>query len=130
MAKVKFNAPDCIKHEEARRFVKDMVKYLNDQESIGPKDIPNLHRMATSFDMYLTAREWLTENSPIVINKKGEPVKHPYVNIEREAWNQFSATADKYGLTIKSRAQINAHGPKEEKTNTPMDDYFAQKRKL
>lgn len=127
MAKVKFAAPSCIRHEEAKRFVRDMVKYLNDMDAIGPKDIPCLHRMATSFDMYLTAREWLTENDPIVINKKGEPVKHPYWNIEREAWNQFAMMADKYGLTIKSRSQINAHRPQEKKENTPMDEYFASK---
>ncbi len=129
MKKVKFAPPDCIKNEVARKFIRDVVKYLNDQNAIGPKDIPNLHRMATSFDMYLSARAWLSEHSPVVINAKGEPVKHPYVNIEREAWNQFAATADKYGLTLKSRAQIDSHSPKEKQEETPLDRYFGEKCK-
>ena len=107
-SKVKFAPPDCIKNEVARKFIRDVVKYLNDQNAIGPKDIPNLHRMA---------------------NKKGEPVKHPYVNIEREAWNQFAATADKYGLTLKSRAQIDSHAPKEKQEETPLDRYYGEKCK-
>ena len=121
MKKVKFAPPDCIKNEVARKFIRDVVKYLNDQNAIGPKDIP--------FDMYLSARAWLSEHSPVVINAKGEPVKHPYVNIEREAWNQFAATADKYGLTLKSRAQIDSHSPKEKQEETPLDRYFGEKCK-
>lgn len=128
-ARVKFAPPVSIKNEEARQFIKDAVKYLNDHNAIGPKDIPNLHRMATSYDMYLSADAWLSENQPFYINKKGEPVKHPYVNIGREAWNQYAATADKYGLTPKSRAQIDSHAPKEKQEETPLDRYFGDKCK-
>ncbi len=127
MKGVKFKVPGSVKHEETKRFMRDVVKKLNQEEAIDSTDIPNLHRMATSYDLYLTACEWLSENGPITVNKKGEQVKHPYVNISRESWNQFLELAKQYGLTIKSKAQIKAHAPVEKKDDTPLDEYMREK---
>lgn len=92
MKGVKFKVPGSVKHEETKRFMRDVVKKLNQEEAIDSTDIPNLHRMATSYDLYLTACEWLSENGPITENKKGEQVKHPYVNISPGIVESVSGT--------------------------------------
>lgn len=106
----------------------DLVRKLNDENKIGVADIPNLHRLATSFDQYLTAINWLSDHSMITINKKGEDVKHPYVNIAREAWAQYLDVAKQYGLTIKSKAQIDSHKSNDGVPDTPLDEYIREKR--
>lgn len=128
MKKARFNIPDSVKHPETKRYIRDLVRKLNDEGKIDVPDIPNLHRLATSFDQYLTAIYWLSEHSMITVNKKGEEVKHPYVNIARESWNQFLEVAKQYGLTIKSRAQINSHTPDAKTPDTPLDEYIREKR--
>lgn len=127
MGSVRFKIPDSIKHTETRRYIRDLIRKLNDEDKLDVSDIPNLHRLATSFDQYLTAIEWLSNNSMIVENKKGEPVKHPYANIAREAWAQYLDIAKQYGLTIKSKAQINSHVSSSKTPDTPLDAYIREK---
>ena len=67
-------------------------------------------------------------HSMITTNKKGEEVKHPYVNIAREAWAQYLDVAKQYGLTIKSKAQIDSHKPGDGVPDTPLDEYIREKR--
>ena len=117
-----------IQHDETRRFIRDLVKKLNEEDKIDVSDIPNLHRLATSFDQYLTAINWLSQHSMVTTNKKGEEVKHPYVNIAREAWAQYLDVAKQYGLTIKSKAQIESHKPVEKVPDTPLDEYIRERR--
>lgn len=84
MPKVKFKIPDSIKHDETKRFMRDVVKTLNENNVLNVTDIPNLHRLATSYDLYLTACEWLSDNDPVTVNKKGEYVKHPYLTYSHD----------------------------------------------
>lgn len=128
MGNVRFKIPGSIQHDETKRFIRDLVRKLNDENKIGVSDIPNLHRLATSFDQYLTAINWLSDHSMITTNNKGEEVKHPYVNIAREAWAQYLDVAKQYGLTIKSKAQIDSHKPGDVAPDTPLDEYIREKR--
>lgn len=128
MKKIRFNIPASVKHPETKRYIRDLVRKLSDEDKIDVSDIPNLHRLATSFDQYLTAIEWLSENSMVVENIKGEPVKHPYANIAREAWAQYLDIAKQYGLTIKSKAQIDSHASGSKTPDTPLDEYIREKR--
>lgn len=127
MGNVIFKIPGSIRHDETKRFIRNLVRKLKDENKIDVSDIPNLHRLATSFDQYLTAIYWLAEHSMITTNKKGEEVKHPYVNIAREAWAQYLDVAKQYGLTIKSKAQIESHKPAENAPDTPLDEYIREK---
>lgn len=107
--------------------MKEIIKKLNEEDKISAADIPQLHRMATSYDMYITSCEWLSDHDPIAINKKGEEVKHPHVNIAREAWNQYLLLAREYGLTAKSKAQINSHAPQKDEDESPIKKLLGAK---
>ncbi len=125
MKTAKFKCPKFIKHRETKQLMSMIVDQLEEKNKISPMDWPQLHRMATSYDTYLDATEWLAENGYTAVNKKGEDVKHPYVNIQRESWDQFLRLAKEYGLTIKSRAQIQAHKPADaDKEISPLDEFL------
>jgi phage terminase small subunit len=67
---------------------------------------------------------YLSENDAVTVNKKGEEVKHPMVNIEKEAWTQFLTVAKEYGLTVRSGVQINSKKPqKPEEDTSPINKW-------
>lgn len=121
MAKLKFKIPDTVKHEEVKVYMRAVVKKLSDDNSLEATDFPQLRRMAKSYDDYLACEDWLSDNEPIMINKKGEEVKHPYVNIQRECWNQFLELAKEYGFTMKSKSGMKSNSAGEEKS--PLDRF-------
>lgn len=112
----KFELPRSIKHEETRELMTKLVKQLNANEMIGVADIPQLHRMATSYDMYLTCVDIISREGPTMRNLKDEVVKRPEMNIMRESWSQYLELAKEYGLTAKSKGQIKALSPDEEES--------------
>ena len=88
--------------------MKELVKELNDSERLTTADIPQLHRMATAYDTYLTCEEVLAREGITMVNLKGETVKLPEVNIQKESWAQYLELAKEYGLTKKSKGQIKS----------------------
>lgn len=111
--KVKFHFPFTIKHEETKDIVNGIISKIKEERDLSYADIPHLHRLATSYDLYLTAIEGLAVDGAITVNKKGEEVKHPYVNIARENWNEFLRITREFGITPKSKSQMGSH--KQEK---------------
>lgn len=106
--KIRFTLPSTIKHAEVKRLMKDLVKELNDSERLTMADVPQLHRMATAYDTYLTCEEVIAEQGITMVNLKGETVKRPEVNIQKESWAQYLELAKEYGLTKKSKGQIKS----------------------
>lgn len=106
--KIRFTLPPTIKHREVKRLMKELVKELNDSERLTTADIPQLHRMATAYDTYLTCEEVLAREGITMVNLKGETVKRPEVNIQKESWAQYLELAKEYGLTKKSKGQIKS----------------------
>lgn len=101
--------PKGIKYDETKFMIGALIDDLEAQKRLSPTCAPFLHRLASSYERYLDAFKWLSSHSAININNKGEEVKHPNVNIEREAYNQFLTIAKEFGFTIKSATQIKAH---------------------
>lgn len=84
-------------------MISSLIKGLGEKGSvIGPMDFPSFHRMATAYDLYLTCTEVIAEKGATMTNLKGEVVKRPEVNIQKENWAQFLEIAKEYGLTAKS----------------------------
>lgn len=127
--KISFKVPDSIKHDEARRLITGLVKQLNEKEMLELSDIPQIHRMATAYDMYLSCVDVISENGMTMENLKSEMVKRPEANLLKESWSQYLELAKEYGLTAKSKGQIKAMngGDNEE---SPLDAYLKGKKEI
>lgn len=127
--KISFKVPDSIKHDEARRLIIGLVKQLNEREMLELSDIPQLHRMATAYDMYLSCVDVISEHGMTMENLKSEMVKRPEANLLKESWSQYLELAKEYGLTAKSKGQIKAMngGDIEE---SPLDVYLKGKKEI
>jgi P27 family predicted phage terminase small subunit len=101
--------PKGLRHIETKYMIEAVLDELEEQKRLSAICAPFLHRLASSYERYLDAFEYLSTHSAIDVNKKGEEVKHPNVNIEREAYSQFLAIAKEFGFTIKSSMQIKSH---------------------
>ena len=125
--KSSFKVPDSIKHDEARKLITGLVKQLNEKEMLELSDIPQLHRMATAYDMYLSCVDVLSQQGLTMKNLKGEMVKRPEANLLKESWSQYLELAKEYGLTAKSKGQIKAMnaGDNEE---SPLETYLKGKK--
>lgn len=125
--KISFKVPDSIEHDEARKLITGLVKQLNEKEMLELSDIPQLHRMATAYDMYLSCVDTLSQEGLTMENLKGEMVKRPEANLLKESWSQYLELAKEYGLTAKSKGQIKAMngGDSEE---SPLDAFLKGKK--
>lgn len=95
--------PRCIKHKQTKEMIAALINGMEERGGkITSMDHPSLHRMATSYDLYLTCTETIAEKGATMVNLKGEVVKRPEVNIQKENWAQFLELAKEYGLTAKS----------------------------
>ncbi|WP_294481867.1 phage terminase small subunit P27 family [uncultured Bacteroides sp.] len=127
--RISFKVPDSIKHDEARRLITGLVKQLNEKEMLELSDIPQIHRMATAYDMYLSCVDKISEKGMTMENLKGEQVKRPEANLLKESWSQYLELAKEYGLTAKSKGQIKAMngGDNDE---SPLDKFLAGRKEL
>ena len=121
---IKFTAPKTIKNKSARKFITDLVAQLNDADALSPADVPQLHRMATAYDMYLECVSVISQKGMTMKNLKGEEVKRPEANLLKESWSQFLELAKEYGLTTKSKGQIKSLKPDSEES--PLDAFLNQ----
>ena len=128
MAKLEFIIPDTIEHDEVRTYMRAVVKNLKAEKCFNATDLPQLRRMATSFDQYLKCEEFITENGSTMTNIKGEEVKHPMFNIMRENWNQFLELSKEYGFTVKSKSKIKGLQNGEE-PESPLDKFQKNRKK-
>lgn len=125
--KITFKMPETVKHEETRQLMKGLLKQLNENDMLSLADLPQLHRMATAYDMYLECVEAISTGGATMKNLKGEIVKRPEANLLRENWSQYLELAKEYGFTAKSKGQLKMMSDSDEKT--PLDAYLEAKRK-
>lgn len=99
----KFRIPKCIKHKQTKEMITALINGMDERGGkISSLDHPSLHRMATSYDLYLTCTDVIAREGATMVNLKGEVVKRPEVNIQKENWAQFLELAKEYGMTAKS----------------------------
>lgn len=125
--KISFKVPDSIEHDEARALIAGLVKQLNARDMLELSDIPQLHRMATAYDMYLSCVDTLSREGLTMENLKGEMVKRPEANLLKESWSQYLELAKEYGLTAKSKGQIKALASGDDE-KSPLDSYLDGKK--
>jgi len=120
MKGVIFKIPKTIKHKDARKIISSFVRDLNNRGVLSEYDIPNLHRMATAYDSYLSCVDTISRDGMTMTNIKGEEVKRPEMNILKESWSQYLDLAKEYGFTMKSKGQIKALSSSDDE-ECPMD---------
>lgn len=123
----KFQIPKSLKHRETVNLMRGIAKKLEEEGRLDIADLPQLHRMATAYDTYLTCFEFVSENGLTMKNNKGETVKRPEANLMRENWTQYLELAKEYGLTTKSRGQIRSLSAGEKDDDSPLDQYIKTK---
>lgn len=125
----KFKMPECIKHQETKDMINSLLRKM---ESNGApaceSDYPQLHRMATSYDLYLTCTDVISEKGPTMTNLKGEVVKRPEANLMKENWSQFLELAKEYGLTAKSGKALKIGD--EDRDDSPLDRFLSGKKEV
>lgn len=126
--KFKYRIPKIIKYKETKDMMRGIVDELTGRDiELSAADVPMLNRLATSYERYWDAVVYLSSNDAVTVNKKGEEVKHPMVNIEKEAWTQFLTVAKEYGLTVASGVKIKAKQPVEkEDADAPIKKFISK----
>ena len=122
---MKFQLPKTLKHKETVNLIRSIVRTLEEKGEIDVTDIPQLHRMATAYDIYLTCVETVAEKGMTMENLKGETVKRPEANLMRESWRQYLDIAREYGFTPRSKKMTG--GVTESKDLTDADVFFMGK---
>ena len=122
---MKFQLPKTLKHKETVNLIRSIVRKLEENGEIDVTDIPQLHRMATAYDIYLTCVETVAEKGMTMENLKGETVKRPEANLMRESWRQYLDIAREYGFTPRSKKMTG--GVTESKDLTDADVFFMGK---
>lgn len=120
--KIKYKTPSTITHKETTLLMNGIVRRIQAERDIREEDIPLLHRMATSYDIYLTCVEVIARLGPTDTNIKGETVKRPEVNIARENWSQYLEIAKEYGFTVRSRKIIR--GTEDTAEPSPLESFL------
>lgn len=120
--KIKFKIPAYITRDEVKIVVEAIVAQVKEERELVATDLPNFHRLASSYNTYLDAESQIFEEGATQTNAKGDVVKHPAVNISREAWNEFLRILRELGITPKSKSQMGSHKP----TQSHDDDELAR----
>lgn len=115
---MKWKISKNVKHREVKLTMRELVKSLDE---INITDIPILSRMSTALEMYYACQDSLAEEGLTMENGKGETVKRPEVNIQRDAWLQYVNCARELGLTRKSKKQLGDSS--KEETNTELGEF-------
>lgn len=120
--KIKFKMPSYITNEDVKIVVEAIVAQVKEERALVATDLPNFYRLASSYNTYLEAESQIVAHGITQTNAKGDWVKHPAVNISREAWNEFLRILRELGVTPKSKSQMGSHKPQEKAPNEPIMD--------
>lgn len=124
--KITFKVPDSIAHEEAANVIIKIIQELSDERPISYADIPQLHRLLTAYDSYLTCVDVISRDGLTMQNIKDETVKRPEANLLRENWAQYLDIAKEYGLTPRSRKMTK--GTTDTSANSDADEFFNSRK--
>lgn len=112
--------PSYITREEVKVVVEAIVAQVKEDRELVATDLPNFHRLASSYNTYLDAESRIFLEGATQTNAKGDVVKHPAVNISRESWNDFLRILRELGVTPKSKSQMGSHKTTEKKPDEPI----------
>lgn len=125
MAKgLRYTPPDWLE-DEAKDYIAEVVKDLNRNNNLKKVDIGAIHMLAISYSQFIQASRQVSTEGATISNYRGDPIKHPAVNISKDALAQAMRIITEYGLTLKSRESM-AVTKKDDKTDSPLGDFFKE----
>lgn len=105
MGKIKYIPPEWLA-PEAKTYIVEVVRELNVCKNIKKVDFASLDMLSTSYSTFMRMSKKIAEEGETIINYRGDPVKHPAVNIQRESLAQAMRIITEFGLTPKSRESL------------------------
>lgn len=123
MAKGIRYTPPIWLEDEAKTYIAEVVKDLNGNNNLKKVDIGAIHMLAISYSQFIQASRQVSKEGATINNYRGDPVKHPAVNISKDALAQAMRIITEYGLTLKSRESISAT-KSEDNTDTPLAEFY------
>lgn len=100
--------PSDLKNPATKKVIGSFVAELEEQGRLTASTLPYLYQLAYLYELNANLMTDIVFSGVTMINAKGECVKRPEVTAQKDFWNQYLAIAKELGLTIKSKAQINA----------------------
>ena len=112
--KIKYTPPEYL-HDDAKKYIKEVIKSLNDKAASEKIDLGALHMLAINYDTFLRASEKIARDGLVVEGLHGA-VKHPLIKVATDAQIQAMKVMTEFGLTVKSRNNIKSVQPEEKET--------------
>lgn len=100
--KLKIKVPDTFS-EATKRFMKTVVKELNEREELNPMMEGVLMMLMNCYESFIDASTQVRQEGTTTTNIKDEVVTHPAVGVQLKSNQQVLALMKELGLTIKSR---------------------------
>ena len=122
--KVTFRMPTELKNPATKRVISSFAAELEEQGRLTATTLPYLYQLAYLHELNANLMTDIVINGVTQINAKGEMVKRAEVTAQKDFWNQYLAIAKELGLTIKSKAQIDAKGSNESGVYKPPIEEF------
>lgn len=103
--KLKIKVPDTFS-EATKRFMKTVVKELNEREELNPMMEGVLMMLMNCYESFIDASTQVRQEGTTTTNIKDEVVTHPAVGVQLKSNQQVLALMKELGLTIKSRRAL------------------------
>lgn len=113
---------------EAKEYIAEVIKELNKDNNLKKVDTAAIHMLAISYSQFIQASRQMSEEGATINNYRGDPVKHPAVNIAKDALSQAMRIITEYGLTLKSRESMSAT-KSDDNTGSPLMDFIKAGKK-
>lgn len=112
---------------KAKKYIKEVVRVLNQRETLDSIDVGALDMLAISYNTYVRANEELL-NQPLTIETSQGTSKNPLLGIAKDALNQSVLIMKEFGLTAKSRSNLKSAQEEEEESELEKFVKARQKR--
>lgn len=100
--------------EEAENYIKKVIDYLKKNDKLSEIDAGALYILADSYNTYLKASKTIDKEGMTVEGSRGTRVVHPCVRISKDNRTLCLQIMESMGMTLKSRAKMNANDNEED----------------
>lgn len=107
---------------EAKEYMVDVLKRLEESEILENVDSAALDMLARNYSMFINASKQIEKEGATIENVQGNIVKHPAVNIMKDAQIQAVKLMQEFGLTAKSRTKLPKLDKKEDEVS-PLEQF-------
>lgn len=108
--------------KEARSYVQDVIKSLEDNNLLEEVDSTSLKMLAINYDQFLRATKQINKDGLTLTSDRGNVVAHPLIKVAKDAQTMAMKIMQEFGLMLKSRTKISAIQTMSEES--PLDAFF------